>query len=72
MCPHNSPKPSELLDEQANPAYQSQRDRFDLLEVLGWNEDDRREAFQGSAMKRAKLEMMHRNAEIVLKNQQQG
>ena len=72
VCPHNSPKPSELLDEQANPAYQSQRDRFDLLEVLGWNEDDRREAFQGSAMKRAKLEMMHRNAEIVLKNQQQG
>jgi len=68
VCPHNSPKASELLDEQANPAYRSARDSFDLLEVLGWNEDDRREAFTGSAMKRAKLEMMQRNAAIALGN----
>ncbi|XHC25084.1 hypothetical protein ABWH91_12635 [Phycisphaerales bacterium ac7] len=37
--------------------------------MLGWNEDDRREAFQSSAMKRAKLDMMKRNALIVLTNQ---
>lgn len=69
VCPHNSTKPSELLGEQANPVYRSDRDSFDLLEVLGWNEEDRREAFAGSAMKRAKLGMMHRNAAIVLRNQ---
>lgn len=72
VCPHNSPKPKELLNERANPAYQSDRTSFDLLEVLGWSEDDRREAFTGSAMKRAKLGMMQRNAEIVLRNQRAG
>jgi epoxyqueuosine reductase len=66
VCPHNSPKPDA---EPANPAYQSQRWNFDLLEVIGWTEDDRREAFKGSAMKRAKLAMMHRNAQIVAINQ---
>jgi len=69
VCPHNSPKPSDVLSEGANPAYRSERDSFDLLEVLGWSEEDRREAFQGSAMKRAKLGMMQRNAAIVLANQ---
>lgn len=68
VCPHNSPKPAELLSETANPAYRSDRDSFDLLEVLGWDEDTRREAFEGSAMKRAKLGMMQRNAAIVLRN----
>ena len=66
VCPHNSPKPNA---EPANPAYQSQRSSFDLLEVIGWDEDARREAFIGSAMKRAKLDMMHRNAQIVARNQ---
>lgn len=69
VCPHNSPKPTELLSERANSAYRSERHSFDLLEVLGWNEEDRREAFTGSAMKRAKLGMMQRNAAIVLANQ---
>lgn len=68
VCPHNSPKPSDVLGAVANPAYGSERDRFDLLEVLGWSEDDRRDAFQGSAMKRAKLGMMQRNAAIGLAN----
>lgn len=66
VCPHNSPRPEA---SPANPIYNSDRDRFDLLEVLGWTEDDRREAFTGSAMKRAKLDMMHRNAKIVAANQ---
>lgn len=69
VCPHNSPKPADVLGAQANPPYQSQRDRFDLLEVLGWSEHDRRDAFQGSAMKRAKLGMMQRNAAIGIMNQ---
>ena len=72
VCPHNSQKSSEQLGAQAtaiNDAYKPIRDRFDLLEVIGWTEDNRREAFKGTALKRAKLEMMHRNAKIVLKNQ---
>lgn len=69
VCPHNSPKPTEVLGAETNPAYRSERDSFDLLEVLGWSEDDRRDAFQGSAMKRAKLGMMQRNAAISLANQ---
>ena len=66
VCPHNS-----LRDDAAhsNPAYDSSRDRIDLLEVLNWSEDDRRKAFTGSAMKRAKLDMMRRNARIVAVNQ---
>lgn len=66
VCPHNSPKPDA---QPANPIYDSTRDRFDLLEVLNWTEDDRRSAFQSSAMKRAKLDMMKRNARIVAANQ---
>ncbi len=66
VCPHNSPKPDA---GSANDVYESDRWCFDLLEVIRWDEDDRREAFIGSAMKRAKLDMMHRNAKIVAKNQ---
>lgn len=66
VCPHNSPR---VEAAPANPVYDSNRDRFDLLEVIGWSEDDRREAFTGSAMKRAKLDMMQRNARIVARNQ---
>ncbi len=66
VCPHNSPKSDA---QPINDAYAPTRDRFDLLEVLNWSEDDRRKAFQGSAMKRAKLDMMKRNAKIVAQNQ---
>lgn len=66
VCPHNSPRDDAL---PINDEYAPMRDRFDLLEVINWSEDDRREAFQGSAMKRAKLDMMQRNARIVTYNQ---
>ncbi|MBL4698718.1 MAG: tRNA epoxyqueuosine(34) reductase QueG [Phycisphaerales bacterium] len=69
VCPHNSPKPSDELITSTNPAYRSDRSSFDLLEVIGWDEEARRAAFVGSAMKRAKLDMMHRNARIVAMNQ---
>jgi epoxyqueuosine reductase len=62
VCPHNSPRPKGVDVGEPNPAYEPQRERFDLLEVLGWTEDDRRRAVQGSSMKRAKLEMFKRNA----------
>lgn len=72
VCPHNSPRTAAQLPAEGrsiNDAYKPIRDRFDLLEVINWTEDGRREAFIGSAMKRAKLEMMQRNAMIVRKNQ---
>ncbi len=69
VCPHNSTRPSDRLPAQSNPAYRSARSGFDLLEVLGWDEAARRDAFVGSAMKRAKLGMMQRNAAIVAANQ---
>ena len=69
VCPHNSPKPIEQLSQPENQEYRSGRASFDLLEVLHWDEDARRQAFVGSAMKRAKLDMMQRNARIVAQNQ---
>ncbi len=71
VCPHNSPRGERggaPLGKGANPAYVSERDRFDLLEVLGWDEAARGAAFTGSAMKRARLDMMRRNAVIVAGN----
>ncbi|MEL7073638.1 MAG: hypothetical protein AAGK34_06370, partial [Planctomycetota bacterium] len=44
------------------------RQGFDLLEVLGWTEEDRRVAFQGSALKRVKYDALKRNALILLTN----
>ncbi len=39
-----------------------------LTDILDWNEDDRRIVFQGSALKRIKLDMLKRNALIALGN----
>ena len=61
VCPHNSdiPRGAPIRDEYAPRAAS-----FDLLEVLGWTEADRRRAFTCSALKRAKLPMMKRNAVV--------
>ena len=67
VCPHNQPtrrtRRLPVLEE-----YRPRRDGFDLLDVLNWTEHDRREAFITSSMKRAKLEMMRRNAVICAGN----
>jgi len=63
VCPHNSPRPG-VDGPDASP----QRDSFDLLAVLNWNEQDRRREFQGTALKRATLAMIKRNALIVAGN----
>ena len=70
VCPHNSPRSAEVDVGEMNPAYsaRSGRGAFDLLEVLGWTEEDRRRALAGSAMKRASLEMFRRNAGVVREN----
>jgi epoxyqueuosine reductase len=69
VCPHNSLKETGI---PAHVHYQSERGSFDLLEVLDWKEEDRRQAFTNSAMKRAKLDMIKRNAVIVTTNQLQS
>jgi epoxyqueuosine reductase len=66
VCPHNSPRSGDVGG--TNPAYAGERTSFDLLEVLAWDEDARRTAFARSAMKRAKLGMMKRNAVIAAGN----
>lgn len=68
VCPHNRPREAPA---PTNPAYAPRRDGLDLLTVLGWTEDDRREAFMTSSMKRATLAMMKRNAVIVAGNELQ-
>jgi len=67
VCPHNQPT-ERAAGAPVHPAYAPRRDGFDLLEVLAWDEQRRRDAFVGSAMKRAKLAMMKRNAIIVAGN----
>lgn len=71
VCPHNSPRPMAKLTVRGRTvgeAYRPRAGSFDLLEVLGWNDEDRRERLQGSAMKRAKLNMLRRNAVICAGN----
>lgn len=76
VCPHNSARSGRIGQARARQEYAptkgpSRTDGgtgFDLLEVLGWTEDDRRAALVGSAMKRAKLDMWQRNALIVAGN----
>ncbi len=67
VCPHNQPTHNSSTFVP-NSAYVSGRTSFNLLEVLKWSEEDRREALIGSAMKRAKLYMFKRNALIVAGN----
>lgn len=67
VCPHNSPRPGLKVGE-VNSAYASSRSSFDLLEVLNWDEEARRAAFTTSAMKRAPLAAMKRNALIAAGN----
>lgn len=67
VCPHNQPT-KRALAQPKHSAYEPRRDAFDLLEVLGWTEEDRREQFTRSSMKRAKLNMMKRNALIAAGN----
>lgn len=75
VCPHNSPRSGKIGVMQANPAYAprealdaSKGHGLDLLAMLSWTEDERRELTKRSAMKRAKLDMLRRNAAICLGN----
>ncbi len=67
VCPHNQPTESKR-NVAVREEYAPRRDGFDLAEVLAWTEDDRRAAFVGSALKRARLPMIKRNALIAAGN----
>ncbi|MFZ4574314.1 MAG: tRNA epoxyqueuosine(34) reductase QueG [Phycisphaerales bacterium] len=69
VCPHNSPRSEFAPVGEVLPAYRPQRSSLSLLEVMRWDEPARREAFKSSAMKRAPLEVMRRNAVIAAANQ---
>ncbi|MBI1371892.1 MAG: tRNA epoxyqueuosine(34) reductase QueG [Phycisphaera sp.] len=66
VCPHNTKAARGLATTP--DAYNQRPGTLDALTVLNWTEDDRRNAFVRSAMKRAKLHQMKRNALIVLGN----
>ncbi len=72
VCPHNSPRDTPA--PPIHPDYTPRRRGFDLLSVLGWDESQRRHFFMTSAMKRAPLAIMKRNAILALTNamQQRG
>ena len=65
VCPHNSPRDAAA---PTRDEYAPRRTALDLLAVLGWTRDDRRDALRGSSMKRATLPMLQRNARIALTN----
>ena len=70
VCPHNSPRPAEFIDDlpAPNPAYAPHREGLELLDILDWTTLDRTARLRKSSMKRATLEMWKRNAIIVAGN----
>jgi epoxyqueuosine reductase len=69
VCPHN-----HKVDDTTDPAL---RPRFaagtlDVHDVMRWSDDDYRQKLRHSAMKRVKLPMLKRNAEIVAKYRNVG
>lgn len=64
VCPHNSPREQDSPVGVVHEAYEPRRSAFDLLEVLGWDEEQRRSEIAGTALTRATLTMFKRNALI--------
>jgi epoxyqueuosine reductase len=66
VCPHNSPRPQP--GAEPNSAYASSAPGMDLLTLLGWTPSDRAREMRSSALRRARLEMLKRNALIAAGN----
>ena len=69
VCPYNQAGSRHPLP--IHPRYRPRLTRLDAVAVTGWSEQDHREAFRGSALKRMKPEMARRNAVVVLGNRLQ-
>jgi len=65
VCPHNRKAPA-ATDPALQPRFLT--GTLDVDEVLQWTDDQYRTALRGSAMKRVKLPVFKRNAEIVAEN----
>ncbi len=72
VCPHNSGRSDTFDAGEPAPEYAPRRDSFDLLEVLGWTPDDHRDAVRGTALGRARPDMLKRNAAIAAGNALRG
>jgi epoxyqueuosine reductase len=69
VCPHNSARAEGEGTKDVLPAFKVARISLPILDVLSWDEQARRQAFTNSAMKRAPLGVMRRNAVIAGLNQ---
>ncbi len=71
MCPWNVKFAREIVEPRFQPRTVIGQEDAEALaaEILAMNEDEFRTAFKGSAMKRAKLAGLRRNAAVVLGNQ---
>jgi epoxyqueuosine reductase len=71
VCPHGQPtRASRRLG--ASALHAPRLDSIDLLEVLGWSGEDRARLVVSSALKRATLPMMKRNALLALASVARG
>lgn len=66
VCPHNRKAPTT---SEPQFAIRPPGPFLDLRALLEWNAEDYARELRGSAMKRAKLPMLKRNARLVLENQ---
>ncbi len=68
-CPHCQPKKRRSVDERVgmvDARYAPRLSELPLLEMLGWTEEDRGRLVVSSALKRASLAMLKRNAVVLL------
>jgi len=66
VCPHN--RPAGAAERPANPEYRPRFGPLPIEDVLSWDDRSRTAALSGTAIKRARLEMLKRNALIALGN----
>jgi len=65
VCPHNRKAP---VTDEPRFALRPPAPGLRLEEILNWDREQYRESVRGKALKRAKLEMLQRNARIALAN----
>ncbi len=71
VCPHNAPTAVGQRIRLLHDTYAPRHSSLPLNDVVQWTSDDRSRAFRKSAMKRATLDMMKRNASIALGNSEE-
>ncbi len=68
VCPYNQSRTPTEPPPPLHAAYTPRHHALDVLDLLNWTAADRTARLTGSAMKRASLAMLQRNATIVLRN----